>query len=349
MAIIGSVSHDTGDTSQYNSITTTGGDLTIVAAAAMGNTKYGMQVVVDDTNVDYGALTFTDSSGKVRFRFYIDPNSMTWIDNAEMNIARAYGQAADFHTICVINLNRLSGVWRIRAGIMVDADVHDSNIHAYTSYYSITDEPHYIEVYIQRATSDGANDGSLQLWIDGINKETISNLDNDHVFANLGLFRLGWIGNHAYTESGTYYLDELIINNDGGLIGPVPGLAFGVALPTTANESPISWDSENGAAIGWSNGAGASVTVSGDASWGKMELDIGEQGRSQVYDMGAVYTYTFTITENRYGTGSGTATLQYRTDTSAFLQDDANPAWTTYTVPFAVSCRYVQIRYIKSS
>lgn len=90
--------------------------------------------------------------------------------------------------------------------------------------------------------------------------------------------------------------------------------------------------------------------MQGDASWGKLELDVGEEGRSAVYDLGAAGEYIYTLTENRYGTGEGTATLQYRghVDT-AFNQDDALPAWNDYTIPFTVTWRYIQVRLIKSA
>lgn len=113
--------------------------------------------------------------------------------------------------------------------------------------------------------------------------------------------------------------------------------AFGEQNPTQG-EDPVSWQT-------WSDGAAGVPTITGDADWGKLHLPLtGAEGRSAVYDHGSTATRTYTLTENRYGTGASTALLQYRTDTTAFAQDDATPAWTTYTVPFSVSARYVQIR-----
>jgi len=120
------------------------------------------------------------------------------------------------------------------------------------------------------------------------------------------------------------------------------GKAFGVQSPTQG-ETAVSWQT-------WTDGSGNVPTISGDANWGKLKLDLsGEEGRSAVYDLGSETTRKFTLTENRYGTGEEDATLQYRTDTSSFAQDDVLPAWTTYSAPFSVNCRYVQVREITLS
>ena len=119
------------------------------------------------------------------------------------------------------------------------------------------------------------------------------------------------------------------------------GLAFGEENPTEG-ETPESWQT-------WSDGAGSVPTITGDANWGKLTLDVTEQGRSKVYDMSESASRTVTLTENRYGTGQGTATLQYRISDSLFAQDDVDPAWSNYTAPFSGTFRYVQVREIKTS
>jgi lysophospholipase L1-like esterase len=115
--------------------------------------------------------------------------------------------------------------------------------------------------------------------------------------------------------------------------------AFGEENPTQG-ETAVSWQT-------WSDGAAGIPDVTGDADWGKLKLDLsGEEGRSAVYDHGSVATRTYTLTENRYGTGAESAILQIRGDTSSFLQDDATPAWETYSAPVSHAWRYVQIRAI---
>ncbi len=95
---------------------------------------------------------------------------------------------------------------------------------------------------------------------------------------------------------------------------------------------------------------GSVPTIVGDADWGKIQLDFGEEGKSRVYDFTSSISRTITVTENRYGTGQGTATLQIRgDDTTAFLQADTSPSWVNYTVPVNKTWRYIQVRAIKNS
>lgn len=113
--------------------------------------------------------------------------------------------------------------------------------------------------------------------------------------------------------------------------------AFGEQNPTLG-ETAVSWQT-------WSDGAAGTPDVEGDADWGKLKLDLlGEEGRSEVYDLGSAATRTFTLTENRYGTGAEDALLQIRGDTSSFAQDDETPAWENYVVPISRGWRYVQVR-----
>lgn len=114
---------------------------------------------------------------------------------------------------------------------------------------------------------------------------------------------------------------------------------FGEQNPTRG-EDIVSWQT-------FSDGAAGIPEIVGNADYGKLKLDMtGEEGRSAVYDLGSACVRKFTLTENRYGIGQDDATLQYRTDTVSFAQDDALPAWTTYAGQFSVNCRYVQIREV---
>jgi len=99
----------------------------------------------------------------------------------------------------------------------------------------------------------------------------------------------------------------------------------------------------------WSDGAGGIPVITGDADWGKLNLNLNDEGRSRVYDFGGSALRQITITENRYGTGQGTATIQYRVNDSLFVQDDVAPTWTTYSAPAVETFRYIQVRDIKTT
>ena len=118
-------------------------------------------------------------------------------------------------------------------------------------------------------------------------------------------------------------------------------MAFGEQNPL-AGEIPVSWQT-------WDNGSAVVPTIIGDANWGKLALNLNDQGRSKVYDFGYSGLVKITITENLYGTGQGTATIQYRYADALFAQDDVAPLWNDYTVPTNITCRYIQVRVIKNS
>lgn len=55
----------------------------------------------------------------------------------------------------------------------------DSGTYIYTSWFVITDNPHYLEIEWPASSAAGANDGYLQPSIDSFLKQTLSSLDND--------------------------------------------------------------------------------------------------------------------------------------------------------------------------
>lgn len=91
-------------------------------------------------------------------------------------------------------------------------------------------------------------------------------------------------------------------------------------------------------------------TIIGDADWGKLELLVAEEGRSEVYNFGNALPRIYTLTEDFYGAGQGTATLQIRGDTDPFVQDDGEPPnWEAYAAPITRDWQYVQVREIKTA
>jgi len=47
------------------------------------------------------------------------------------------------------------------------------------AYLLISDAPHVIEIEWKAATAAGANNGVMTLWLDGVQKSSVTNIDND--------------------------------------------------------------------------------------------------------------------------------------------------------------------------
>ena len=336
MAILNDVDLELGTTAEFSA---TSGNVSATTAARMAGTAYGLKVDIAGVGNNYATVNYADSvTGKHRNRFYFDPNTLTMANNDTFTLA--YAQSSTPATYYLVVVTMSGGGYYIRGAI-----VNDAAAITYTTNYLISDAPHRIEVYVQQAATDVSSDGSLAFYIDGVLMETITGKDNYDRMSNDAYTQLGAVSAMAGT-SGSIYIDQIVINDDGAEIGPCINPANGGAVfgynTVSNNESAISWKK-------WDDGSAGAITVSGDADWGKGELAIGEEMRSPVYDLSEISTRTFTLTENKYGAGSGTATLQYRGQDASFDQDDVGPAWTEYTVPFDLSCRYFQIMEIKSS
>ncbi len=114
-------------------------------------------------------------------------------------------------------------------------------------------------------------------------------------------------------------------------------LAFGEESPS-GGEDPVKWTT-------FSDGAGGSPEITGDADWGKIEVEYTEVAHSRVYDFTDSVSRTITLTKDVYGSGSGNPTIQIRGhDSTSFDQDDGTPTWENYTAPIAKTWRYIQVR-----
>jgi hypothetical protein len=90
----------------------------------------------------------------------------------------------------------------------------------------------------------------------------------------------------------------------------------------------------------WKKADGSAVSVSGDPSYGTLQLN--EACYGPVVDLSTAATRLFSVENNKYAAGSGTATKQIRGSDAPFLWDDALPEWET--PPVQHRWRYVQIR-----
>lgn len=67
-----------------------------------------------------------------------------------------------------------NGAYQLRGAVRNDGSTWKAS-----SWFNLSDAPHALEVDWCAATAPGANNGSLTLWIDGVQKGVLSRVDND--------------------------------------------------------------------------------------------------------------------------------------------------------------------------
>jgi len=205
------IRHETG-LSEYDSVVDGGGDLSQSADAALAGTSGGLLVLVNDTASIYGEKAISLSADKLRLRIYFDPNSLTMANNDSFAFLQVKGAVS---TVLSLHFLYQSG-YKLQVYF-----VQDGNNWSKTFSPSITDAPHYVEIYMVRESADGWNDGTGQMWIDGASAGTSSGIGNYNCFNAINRIAVGAVGGIDAGTSGTFYLDELVVRDDDVAIGPV--------------------------------------------------------------------------------------------------------------------------------
>jgi hypothetical protein len=88
-----------------------------------------------------------------------------------------------------------------------------------STWLTISDAPHSIELDWRAATAAGANNGGLTLWIEGVQQASLTGIDNDT--RRIDRVRLGPVSGLDSGTRGTYYLDAFESRKQT-YIGPAP-------------------------------------------------------------------------------------------------------------------------------
>ena len=354
------------DLSEFSSTVDVDGDMTQAGAAALGGTSGGLQLIVDDTNVMYGQNTFTTFGTHThRYRFYIDPNNMTMGSGDDMEILALAQTGYDKQSIC--ELHHDGSNYEIRAGVG-----NDSGVEQFTSYYDITDAEHCVEVRVVAATGSSTNDGTLDLWIDGNHQEQVTAIDLYDTNNYLGMSRLGAQSISAGI-SGTFYLDEFVLRDDGTLIGCLAlqsaSISPSASLSPSASVSPSISPSAS-VSPSASESASPSPGATGEVCWGHdtgvLEANVRDfqnnwagtgtienpgggdvesikliPGQYMISEMVDTGTVNVQLLQNEYDITGDDVTLEYRH--GATPNQCAAAGWNNYAAPFS-SAGYVEIR-----
>ena len=200
---------ESGNLSAWTSNNNDLGDLSASAAAALVGSK-GMQALIDDATAIYVTDDTPNAELRYRARFYFDPNSIIMASGDTHYIFKGFvGASTD---VLRLEFRQSAGIYQIRASVADDGSAFISS-----SFFTISDAPHFIEVDWRAATAPGANNGGLTLWIDGVQQADLTGMDNDTWRVDRA--RLGALSGIDVGTSGTYYFDAFESRRQT-LIGP---------------------------------------------------------------------------------------------------------------------------------
>ena len=217
MAELFNITHEDGTVDEWDAIALNGtATLATATAAALAGTNYGISCFVNGASDNCAAqLDFTHSTTTIRYRYYLDPNSITMGDTEECGLG-GLESAADSkqHIRVFLGYTTVNG-YHLFASLRDDADSWTD-----TADILITDAPHLIEIHATKASTALLSDATLILYIDSQLKGTVTGVD---LFDDWGFDQLnaGLTGGVDAGTSGTVYIDEIKGNDDGSVIGGI--------------------------------------------------------------------------------------------------------------------------------
>ncbi len=203
---------EAGNFSAWTSNTNDGGDLSVSAAAALADTR-GMQAVLDDNNSIFVTDDTPNAEPRYRARFYFDPNSISMANGDNHYIFQGY--AGTSTVVMRLQFRFSSGSYQLRAAVRDDASGWTN-----TSWFTISDATHWIELDWRAATGAGTNNGGVTLWIDDVERANLAGINNDT--RRIDRVQLGAVSGVDSGTRGTYYLDAFEARRQS-FIGPVGG------------------------------------------------------------------------------------------------------------------------------
>lgn len=195
-AVIFADGFESGALTSWSSNVSGGGDLAVQPQAALVGSQ-GLRVLINDNSALYVRDDTPASESRYRARFQVDPNSITMASGNAPYVFYGYASGT---VVARVQLLFSSGVYQLRASVR-----NDANVWTHSSYYTISDAPHSVEIDWRVATAAGANNGALTLWIDGVQRQVLGGIDNDT--RRMDFVMLGAVGGIPTGTRGTLYFD----------------------------------------------------------------------------------------------------------------------------------------------
>jgi hypothetical protein len=202
---------ESGSLSAWSSAATDGPDLSVSPSAALVGSQ-GLRAVINNTTSIYVTDDRPSSEARYRVRFYFDPNSITMSNGNAHYIF--YGYTGASTDVLRIEFRRSSNAYQIAAALRNDRSNWSSS-----SWFTIGDSPHVLELDWRASTAAAANNGGLTFWIDGVQRANLTGVDNDT--RRIDRIQMGAVNGLDSGTSGTCYFDAFESRRQT-YIGPVP-------------------------------------------------------------------------------------------------------------------------------
>jgi hypothetical protein len=188
---------ESGNFSAWSSSVADSGDLSVTTAAALVGAR-GAHAGLDDNNAIYLTDDRPNAEPRYRARFYFDPNTLSMGNNDQHSILVGYVGAST--QVVRVEFRRSAGQYQVRGSLRNDASAWTS-----TSWFTLSDAPHVLEIDWRASTGAGANNGGLTFWLDGAQRANLTGIDNDT--RRIDRVRLGATGGIDTGTRGAYYFD----------------------------------------------------------------------------------------------------------------------------------------------
>jgi serine protease len=189
---------ESGNLAAWSASMIDGGDLSVSPSAAILGSQ-GLQALIDDNNAMFVIDDSPTAETRYRARFYFDPNSIPMaIGDAHLLFQGFTGSGTT--QVLQLEFRFQSTGYEMRALLFNDVKVWIS-----TNWIPLSDAPHALELDWRAATAVGANNGSLTIWIDGVQQADLTGVDNDT--RRIDQVRLGAASGVDTGTRGTYFFD----------------------------------------------------------------------------------------------------------------------------------------------
>ena len=216
---------ESGDFSGWDGVVNAGGDMTVTDAAALVGSK-GLSLVPDDTTGEHVYENLAPQTFTVAFSFHFDPNTAGWSD-LELIWPFNFQTDGSYASIAYVLAGQIqystANGWQINARSKDDAD---NSVNS--DWVDLVDGPNEIMYILRSETRDGEVDGSVEIWIGGVLKTTLSSIDNYNIMKTMDQMRWGGVVT-SDAPGGTVYLDEFKLRDS---LFPGAGLFYQTCLGT---------------------------------------------------------------------------------------------------------------------